>query len=267
MNLLYWNLKSNKNEEYIALLIKEHSIDIALFSEYSGTDFNAIAHTLLSDAYQFYEGYGGCEKVVMLAKKSIQVEINREHSRYVLYSIISDSSKYIVAGTHLPSNPNTDADGRKMVIRELIADLREQEKIHKHSYSIIIGDLNASPFDDELIQKDSFNAVLYKEIIRKRKEVVYQGRKFRLLYNPILNHISERNHQYGSFYYTGGSKSLYWYCYDQILMTRDLIDSFQGMEYCQSINGKSLLKEISPNKSISDHLPLIAKFGRSANNE
>lgn len=154
-----------------------------------------------------------------------------------------------------------------MVIRELIADLREQEKIHKHSYSIIIGDLNASPFDDELIQKDSFNAVLYKEIIQKRKEVVYQSRKFRLLYNPILNHISERNHQYGSFYYTGGSKSLYWYCYDQILMTRDLMDSFQGMEYCQSINGKSLLKEISPNKSISDHLPLIAKFGRSANNE
>ena len=45
MNLLYWNLKSNKNEEYIALLIKEHSIDIALFSEYSGTDFNVIAHT------------------------------------------------------------------------------------------------------------------------------------------------------------------------------------------------------------------------------
>ena len=58
MNLLYWNLKSNKNEEYIALLIKEHSIDIALFSEYSGTDFNVIAHTLLSDNYQFYEGYG-----------------------------------------------------------------------------------------------------------------------------------------------------------------------------------------------------------------
>lgn len=157
MNLLYWNLKSNKNEEYIALLIKEHSIDIAIFSEYSGTDFSTITHTLLSDTYQFYQGYGGCEKVVMLAKKTIQVEINREHSRYVLYSVISDSSKYIVAGTHLPSNPHTDADGRKMVIRELIADLKEQEKIHKHSYSIIIGDLNASPFDEELIQKDAFN--------------------------------------------------------------------------------------------------------------
>lgn len=267
MNLLYWNLKSNNNEKYIACLIKDHAIDIAIFSEYSGTDFNVIAHTLLSDTYQFYQGYGGCEKVAMLAKKTIQVEINREHSRYVLYSIITDSSKYIVAGTHLPSNPNTDADGRKMVIRELIADLREQEKIHKHSCSIIIGDLNASPFDEELIQKDTFNAVLYKEIIQKRKEIVYQHRRFRLLYNPILNHISEINHQYGSFYYTGGSKSLYWYCYDQILMTRDLIDRFQSMEYCQSINGKSLLKEICPDKSISDHLPLVAKFERSDNDE
>ena len=37
--------------------------------------------------------------------------------------------------------------------------------------------------------------------------------------------------------------------------------------YCQSINGKSLLKKISPNKAISDHLPLVAKFERSVNDE
>lgn len=267
MNLLYWNLNSNKNEKYIAHLIKEHFIDIAIFSEYSGIDLDIITNTMLSGDYQYYNGYGGCEKVIMLAKKSIMVEINREHSRYVLYSIIFNSSKYIIVGTHLPSNPHTDADGRKMVIRELIADLKELEKKHNHSYSIIIGDLNASPFDDELIQKDTFNAVLYKEIIQKRKEVTYQNRRFRLLYNPILNHISEINHQYGSFYHTGGSKSLYWYCYDQILMTRDLIDKFQGMKYCQSINGESLIKKICPNKSISDHLPLIAKFERSIKDE
>lgn len=106
-----------------------------------------------------------------------------------------------------------------------------------------------------------------EELIQNKSEIVYQRRKFRLLYNPTLNHISETNHQYGSFYYTGDSKSLYWYCYDQILMTRDLVDKFQGMEYCQSINGKSLLKKISPNKAISDHLPLVAKFERSVNDE
>ena len=163
--------------------------------------------------------------------------------------------------------PNSDANDRKSIIRDLIADLREQERIRKHSNSIIIGDLNASPFDEELIQKDSFNAVLYKEVIRKKKEITYQRKKYRLLYNPILNYISEDNRQYGSFYYTGGSKSLYWYCYDQVLMTRELMDDFKEMEYCQSIGGKSLLREVCPNESISDHLPLIAKFERSAIDE
>ena len=50
-------------------------------------------------------------------------------------------------------------------------------------------------------------------------------------------------------------------------MTRDLIDKFQGMKYCQSINGESLIKKTCPNKSISDHLPLIAKFERSIKDE
>ena len=264
MNLLYWNLKANKNEKYIALLIREHSIDVAIFSEYSGTDFDVLVHTLLSDEYIFYSGYGGCEKVVMIAKKAVRVEINREQSRYVLYSVNCDSFQYIIVGTHFP---NSDANDRKSIIRDLIADLREQERIRKHSNSIIIGDLNASPFDEELIQKDSFNAVLYKEVIRKKKEITYQRKKYRLLYNPILNYISEDNRQYGSFYYTGGSKSLYWYCYDQVLMTRELMDDFKEMEYCQSIGGKSLLREVCPNESISDHLPLIAKFERSAIDE
>ena len=267
MNLLYWNLKANKNEKYVALLIKEHSIDVAVFSEYSGSDFDVAIHELLNDTYNLYKGYGGCDKVLMIAKKSVKVEVNREQSRYVLYSVVCDNSEYIIAGVHLPSNPTSDAEDRKNVIRDLIKDLKEQEKNHKHSNSIIIGDLNASPFDEELIQKDSFNAVLYKQIIQDKGEIVYRNKRYRLLYNPILNYISETNHQYGSFYYTSGSKSLYWYCYDQILMTKDLINRFQGMEYCQTVQGKTLLKNICPNKSISDHLPLIAKFERSLENE
>lgn len=117
MNLLYWNLKSNQNKKYIALLIKEHFIDIDLFFEYFGTNFAVITDTLLSDTYRFHEGYGGCKKIAMLAKKTIQVKINREYSRYVLYSIVCDSFKYILAGMHLPTNSNIGVNNREMIIR------------------------------------------------------------------------------------------------------------------------------------------------------
>lgn len=267
MKLLYWNLKANKNETYIASLIQEHNIDIAIFSEHKNTDFSVLVNDLLSDEYEFYSGYGGCEKVIMVAKKDIHIEINREQSRYVMYSALYGNDQYIIVGVHLPANPRADANDRKMVIRDLLVDLKEQEKIHHHSNSIIIGDLNSSPFDEELIEKDAFNAVLYKTVIQQKEHIIHQGKQFRFLYNPILHYISENNHQYGSFYYSGGINPLYWYCYDQILMTKDLIGSFKEMQYCQSIHGKSLLKKVRPDDSISDHLPLMVTFERSGKNE
>ena len=111
-----------------------------------------------------------------------------------------------------------------------------------------------------LIQKDSFNAVLYKEVIRKKKEITYQRKKYRLLYNPILNYISEDNRQYGSFYYTGGSKSLYWYCYDQVLMTRELMDDFKEMEYCQSIGGKLITLSTCEYSRTNGRMVIVAKL-------
>lgn len=267
MRVLYWNLKANKNESYIASLVREKDIDIGIFSEYDGTDFSALLNNLLNKEYDIHPGYGACEKIILIAKKNIFIDVNREQSRYIIYSVKYNNLNYIIVGLHLPSNPHSNASDRKMIIRDIVTDLKEQEKKHGHSNSIIIGDFNASPFDDELIEKDSFNAVLYKGIIQKREKITHQGRQFRLLYNPALHYISENNQQYGSFYYTSGIKSLYWYCYDQVLMTKSLINDFQWMHYCKSIAGKSLIKNTSPNKEISDHLPLIVEFERSFFNE
>ncbi len=58
-----------------------------------------------------------------------------------------------------------DEDDRKNVIRDLVTDISEQEKMLNHTNTIVVGDFNSSPFDNELIQKDAFNAVLFKELI------------------------------------------------------------------------------------------------------
>ena len=123
--------------------------------------------------------------------------------------------------------------------------------------------MNASPFDSELIDKDGFNAVLYREIIENKSKVKFKGKYFRLLYNPVIDHISENNKQYGSFYRSDGIDSLYWYCFDQVLITRELVPNFKVMEYCRSTGGKFLISKTCPNSKISDHLPLIVKFERS----
>ena len=89
MNFLYWNLKSNANlEQIIADCIVENNVDIALFSEYNGVDFNSLKEKL-SQQFSLLESFGGCETVRVLHKNSIQLSLIQEQNRYLLANLHS----------------------------------------------------------------------------------------------------------------------------------------------------------------------------------
>lgn len=259
MNILFWNLKQNSNEQAIADIIVEQGIDIALFAEHLNTDFSKVC-TMLHGKYTEYSGYGGCEKIILMSKVDYDITIKRESTRYILYSCNTTSKNYTLAGIHLPANPNSTPDDRKSVIRDIVQDVCELERTSKCDNTIIIGDFNASPFDSELIQKDAFNAVLYKGLINKAEYVTSNGKRYRRFYNPLVNYISEETQTYGSFYYSGGINSLYWYCYDQAIIRKPLVANLESIRYIKTIGGRKLIKEVSPDATISDHLPLVVEM-------
>lgn len=260
MKLLYWNLKANPNlESIIKYCIEENEIDIAVFSEFEKLDFEKLI-TILNNNFKLLESCGGCDKVRILYKNTIVLSTLLEHQRYLFALIENNNKKYILVGVHLPSNTNGDrSSDRKSVIRKIINDLAENENNDVTS-SIVIGDMNASPFDDEMIEKDAFNAVLFKRLIKHKESVVFQGDVYRRFYNPIIEYISEKDGAYGSFYYGSGNGCLYWYCYDQLLVRKNLSDKISSFKYLKKINNMNLLKNIKPNASISDHLPLVVEI-------
>ncbi len=257
MKILSWNLNNKENSKYICDLINTENADIAVFCEHKGLNKEKIEETLKN--YEFIAGLGGCEKIIYLIKKDISYEIRREASRYSILSFFINGIEYILVGIHLPSNPNSNSDDRKDVIRELIPDIREIEKDLNCSNTIVTGDFNASPFDTELTQKSMFNAVLFKDVILNKDEITYQNKKYKRFYNPMLNFISENGKQYGSLYYTNGSSSLIWYTYDQVLVRRPLVDKIVDVHFCLKADRTSLVTKIGiPRKdAISDHLPLM----------
>lgn len=259
MNLLFWNLKQNSNERIIADIIAEQDIDIAVFAEHLQTDFSTVCN-FLSGQYTPYPGYGGCEKITLIAKTTYTITVKREQTRYTLYSCSIGTSTYNLAGIHLPANPNSNADDRKNVIRDIVYDVCELERKSKCKNTIVIGDFNASPFDSELTQKDAFNAVIYKDLINNAEYVQSNNKRYRRFYNPMVHYISEDTQTYGSFYYSGNINSLYWYCYDQILVRKPLVSHIESLQYAKTIGDKKLIKRTKPDASISDHLPLIVRI-------
>lgn len=254
MNILFWNLKKNNIAKYIVDCLIENNVDIAVFSEYKGVDFSQIDK---STDYNFIESLGGCEKIVMLAKNSIAVEIKQEQSRYVLYHVKKETIQYVIAGVHLQDRFSTDTPTRIACIGRLVNDLSNVERRYKCKKTIIIGDFNANPYDDELLQMNAFNAVLFKDVIRKSETRRVDGITYRRFYNPILNFISENTKNYGSFYHSGGSSTPVWHCIDQVLLSKGLVDNIVSLRYLKTIGNTSLIKNIKPNEEISDHLPLL----------
>ncbi len=258
MNVLFWNLKQNPNEKWVADLTREKNVDIAVFAEYQGTSFEYVLSAL--PGYIRYDGNSGCDKVTMLCKQSIDAVVKREQNRYTLYSCIVNGISYNIIGIHLPAPPLADANDRKNVIRDIVQDIIEQENKEKSKNTIVIGDFNCNPFAEEIVQKDAFNAVLYKALIVQQEVVEYQEKKWRRFYNPIIHYLSEDTLTYGSFYYSSGSSPLYWNSFDQVLVRKELIDNIQSLEYIKTINGKKLLNRVKPNDQISDHLPLLVNI-------
>lgn len=260
MKFLFWNLFNKKNERFIIDLIEENNIDIAIFTEKDSTDFCHVVEELKSRYVRAYEERKNA-KITLYHRTEYKVCVEDEQVNYSLYSIETGSNKLIVAGVHLPAEPWSDEGSREVVIRKAVAKIISVENELDHDNTLIIGDFNANPFDAELIQKDTFNAVLFKKLIEDQEYISFFDDEYKRFYNPMLHYISENKMSYGSYYYNNsGSKSLYWNCFDQIIVRKSLANKILKVEFCKSICNQSLMSTVMPNKNISDHLPLIVEI-------
>ena len=252
MKIVFWNLYKKENSKHIRNLLLENDIDIAIFAEYEGLNLPKLKKD--NPEFHIADNMNICDRLLFIYKKEIKYTISQEQYYYAVHSFFVNNKPYIIVGLHLPSNMHSKAEDRKEEIPYIISDVIREEKKQKTERTLIIGDFNANPFDAELILKNMFNAVLFKEIIRKQDIVTHKKRRYKRFYNPMINYITEDNQHYGTYYYSTGIDALNWNCYDQVLVRKELIDNLSDVRFCKSIDRCDLItKNGVPDKSISDH--------------
>lgn len=98
MKLLFWNLNKKDNADLVLTCMREEEVGISAFAEFSGTNFSD--EQLKSSGYHPI-GYGGCDKVKIFAKGSIDVFNCFEESRFTVALMKSSEICFIVAAAHL----------------------------------------------------------------------------------------------------------------------------------------------------------------------
>jgi endonuclease/exonuclease/phosphatase family metal-dependent hydrolase len=264
LNILFWNLHGKSIEKIVAECMIENDISMATFSEFNGIDFNEL-EKLLFKQYHLVQSLcmnpshiQGDIHTRLIVKNSIEAVAIQEQGRYSIFKIKTGIQQYILVAIHLQDRRNKTTIDRINTINRIKSDIEKFEKELKCNSTIVIGDFNANPYDEELLSVHGFNAVLFKDIILSNEYRKYEFLEYKHFYNPILDFISASSKMHGSFYHTGDSYTPIWHCIDQILLRKDLVQYFGKLKYIMKIGDTDLIKTKKPDDSISDHLPLLA---------
>ncbi|CBK75291.1 Endonuclease/Exonuclease/phosphatase family [Butyrivibrio fibrisolvens 16/4] len=203
----------------------------------------------------------------MIVRAGINVTSIQPQRRYTIYTVDTNVNKYIVAALHLEDRRNYKTAERIHTIQTIVPDIEKNELCNDSDNTIVIGDFNANPYDEEMLSKFGFNAVLFKSLIINEEYTNPNSNRIRRFYNPILHYLSEETEMYGSFYTEQNYMTSYWHCLDQVLVRRKLANNIAGLQYLKSINNIDLIKGKRPNNDISDHLPLLVNIIEGAYDE
>lgn len=264
LNILFWNLHGNSIEEVIAECLIENNISLAAFSEFRGIDFTKL-EGLLFKQYHLVQSLRaepsqtqGVIHTRMFVKNNIEATAMQEQGRYSIFKIKTSIQQYILVAIHLQDRRNKKTIDRIDTIKKIKFDIEKYEKELECNSTIVIGDFNANPYDEELLSVHGFNAVLFKDLILSNEYRIYEYLEYKHFYNPILDFISASDKMHGSFYHRGDSCTPIWHCIDQILLRKELVQNLGELKYIMKIGDTDLIKAKKPDDSISDHLPLLA---------
>jgi exonuclease III len=268
INFLFWNLKNKRLEPIIAKLALKYEVDILMFAEciIIPDELVSILNKSTGNIY-YYALSPGCEKIKIFTRFSDRfIPAVREWDRLTIRHLkFPGATDILLSVIHSPSKNHSNERDQARECSWLSQAIRDEEKKAGHSRSVLVGDLNMSPFEIGVISADGLHGVLSRRIAQRKTRIV-KREAYPFFYNPMWNLLGDANSEPpGTYYYTrAGYDNLFWYMLDQVLIRPDLLDNFnnQDLKIITSDGDKSFLTAngIPDKRTVSDHLPIFFRL-------
>lgn len=260
LSFLFWNTGKKDVSSEIAQLATHEKIDILLLAE-------SICHPA-ELMIKLNTGREGAFDLAPCNSKGIQIFTRfdptffrpvMESPRYSIRSLtLPGRRKVLFAIAHLRSKRNFSDDSQGQYLIDLARVIREIETDQGHTCTVLVGDLNVSPFEKQVVAIQGLHAVASRAVASaSRRRFESRWRPF--FYNPMWGLFGDRNTlPPGTHYYFNGDPiSYYWYMLDQVLIRPALFDAFDSRDLTIVTKaGEIPLLSREGKPSLSDHLPL-----------
>jgi endonuclease/exonuclease/phosphatase (EEP) superfamily protein YafD len=219
MTFLLWNLKGKDLSTELDELTRQHRPDVLILLESQATDGKILAalNSTHGSAYHLPRTLCRSVRIYTSFPRRFITPLSESH-RYTIRRIaLPLKPEILLVAVHLPSRLHWRAASQSMECVELSREIQDAERKAKHTRTILLGDLNANPFDDGLVSANGLNAVMTRTIAARGSKTV-QSRQFPFFYNPMWGHFGDRvDGPAGTYYYEHGEHvGYYWNMFDQV---------------------------------------------------
>ena len=256
MRIGFWNTHNNSINTYIAEFCVEQNLDLLALCEYQD-NVSSLIHELSKKESVFYHiATPGCERITWLSNTQ-DISIGAQHERYSMLILNSD---VILSAVHFPTIQYDDSETQSITIDFLLEAIQDYEGKLNTKQSIIFGDFNMDPYDNNCINAKYLHGIKDKKEAKRKKRRVSR-KDYKMFYNPMWNYLGDHVYPPGTYYYKGSSAlTTFWHTFDQVIIRPEMIDyfDFEQLDIITTIEGQLLFDSaFHPQKQISDHFPIV----------
>jgi len=264
LRIMFWNA-GRAPLDAIAQIAESERVDILALAE--------PAHTLTSyllalngrnDRPPFLASPSHCRRISLYARlpgESLSTVSDSQHMTIRLITL-PIGAPFLLVCAHLRSKLYQDTESQKASLFPVAQEIRSAEVRAGLDRTVLVGDLNADPYETALVAALGFHGVMTRERAERGDRVV-EGRRYPFFYNPMWSFFGDLSAgPPGTYHYARAEQVVpFWHCFDQVLLRPAMLEHFRqdSIRIVTRTKTLNLADEAGyPNAAeFSDHFPIV----------
>ncbi len=269
ITFLFWNIKKKLLSDRVRNLVVAHAADVVVLAECHIPPATIVAALGATGTGSFALVPGSGSRLQLYTR----LPTTRWHALYqdpleawLTFRVqIGRRPAFLLFVAHLPSKLHAGEMDQLLVANQLAANIRATETQQGHERTIVVGDLNANPFESSVVWAGGLQAAMSRDVVaRLGGEREVRGTEYPLFYNPMWGALGDRTPGPSGTYYRSpsGSVNYFWNTYDQVLLRAQLMNHLRDVIVpdTDGVNTLLTVNGLPDAASGSDHLPLVFRL-------
>lgn len=266
--VLFWNVQGKPMSGLLASLVVEHAPDLLVLVE---PDSGRIVPRLL--AKSGYRRPAGHDRFGVFVRPG--VELVRAADPFVTDRVEFwrltpvGGHDWLAAVVHGQDRRNASDGTRAYLFRQIVERVKLLEARHGHRRTIILGDLNANPYEPSVLGANGLHAIGARVVTRapgrgRSDRAILAAGRLDFFYNPMWRLYGSDpagDSAAATYYHTGNeADEPIWHMLDQVLIRPEYADRLPpaGLRILTAAGSLRLTTHAGrPADTASDHLPVV----------